>query len=48
LAHGHAVLGTYTAGGTVVTTRCTDWVHGPPGRSPAVETITATILGRLG
>jgi hypothetical protein len=48
LAHGHAVLGTHTAGGTVVTTGCTDWVHGLSGRSPAVETITGTILGRLG
>jgi hypothetical protein len=48
LRHGHAVLGTYTRGGTVVTTGCTDWVHGLSGRSPAVEAITSTLLTRLG
>jgi len=48
LRAGPRPLGTYTAGGTVVTTGCTDWVHGLSGRSPAVEKITATILGRLG
>jgi hypothetical protein len=48
LAYGHAVLGTYTRGGTVVTSGCTDWVHGLDGASPAVEQITRTILDRLG
>ena len=49
IAHGHAVLGTYTssAGGTVVTSGTTDWVHGLAGRDPQVERITATILERL-
>lgn len=28
LRHGHAVLGTYTRGGTVVTTGCTEWAYG--------------------
>jgi hypothetical protein len=50
IAHGHAVLGTYTsaAGGTVITTGCTDWAHGLAGRDPQVERITANILDRLG
>ena len=47
LAHGHAVLGTYTRGGTVVTSGCTDWVHGLDGASPAVEQITRNIIDRL-
>lgn len=48
LAHGHAVLGTYTRGGTVVTTGCTEWVHGLAARDPQVEQVTRTILRRLG
>jgi hypothetical protein len=48
LAYGHAVLGTYTQGGTVVTSGCTDWVHGLDGASPAVEQITRNVLDRLG
>ena len=49
IEHGHAVLGTYTspAGGTVVTSGCTDWAHGLTGRDPQVERITANILDRL-
>ena len=47
-AAGHAVLGTYTRGGTVVTSGCTEWAHGLDGRSPQVETITHTILRSLG
>ena len=49
IAHGHAVLGSYTsrAGGTVVTSGCTDWAHGLAGRDPQVERITATVLDRL-
>jgi hypothetical protein len=49
IAHGHAVLGTYTApsGGTVVTSGSTDWAHGLAGRDPQVEQITATVLDRL-
>lgn len=50
IAAGHAVLGSWTspAGGTVVTTGCTDWAHGLTGLDPAVERITANILDRLG
>lgn len=48
IAHGHAVLGTYTAGGTVITTGCTDWAHGLAGRDPQVERITANVLDQLG
>ncbi|MCI3948516.1 MAG: hypothetical protein K0R11_450 [Acidimicrobiales bacterium] len=49
IAHGHAVLGTWTspAGGTVVTSGSTDWAHGLSGRDPQVEQITRTILDRL-
>jgi len=49
IAHGHAVLGTYTSagGGTVVTSGSTDWAHGLAGRDPQVERITHNILRRL-
>lgn len=45
---GAAILGTYTRGGTVVTTGTTDWAHGLRGKDPAVERITANVLDRLG
>lgn len=50
IAHGHAVLGSYTSagGGTVVTSGCTDWAHGLAGRDPQVERITANVLDTLG
>ncbi len=50
IAHGHAVLGSYTSpgGGTVVTSGSTDWAHGLAGRDPQVERITANVLTRLG
>jgi|SRR5581483_8643379 len=50
IAHGHAVLGTYTSpgGGIVVTSGSTDWAHGLAGRDPQVEQITRNILDRLG
>lgn len=44
---GSCVLGSYTNGGTVVTTGCTEWVRGLEGRDPAVERITRNILNRL-
>jgi hypothetical protein len=46
LRHGHAVLGSYTRGGTVFTTGCTDWAHGLG--DPAVERVTRNVLDRLG
>jgi hypothetical protein len=46
--HGHAVLGAYTRGGTVVTSGSTEWVHGLAERDPQIERITANILERLG
>jgi len=50
IAHGHAVLGTYTSsgGGTVVTSGSTDWAHGLVGRDEQVEQITRNLLDRLG
>ncbi|MGK2950451.1 MAG: N,N-dimethylformamidase beta subunit family domain-containing protein [Acidimicrobiales bacterium] len=50
LAHGHAVLGTYTsaAGGVVVTSGSTDWAHGLAGRDPQVEQITRNVLDLAG
>jgi hypothetical protein len=50
LAHGHAVLGTYTSpsGGTVVTTGCTDWAYGVAGGDAVVQRITRNVLDRLG
>ena len=44
---GNAVMGTYTRGGTVVTTGTTDWSHGLRGKDPAVERITRNVLDRL-
>lgn len=44
---GAAVLGTYTRGGTVVTTGSTDWAHGLRGGDPIVERITRNVLDRL-
>ena len=44
---GAAVLGTYTQGGTVVTTGTTDWAHGLKGNDPVVVRITKNILDRL-
>jgi hypothetical protein len=46
-AEGAAVFGTYTRGGTVVTTGTTDWAHGLRGGDPVVERITRNILDRL-
>jgi hypothetical protein len=44
---GNSVLGTYTGGGTVVTTGTTDWSHGLRGKDPVVEQITRNVLDRL-
>ena len=46
-ALGAAVFGTYTRGGTVVTTGSTDWAHGLQGGDETVERITRNILDRL-
>jgi hypothetical protein len=45
---GHAVLGSYTRGGTVVTVGTTDWSHGLAGGDRAVAQITRNVLDRLG
>jgi len=47
LAHGNAVLGTFTAGGTVVACGSTDWVFGLAGGDPLVERVTRNALDRL-
>ncbi|MEZ6052913.1 MAG: DUF6605 domain-containing protein [Planctomycetaceae bacterium] len=44
---GAAVLGTYTRGGTVVTTGTTDWSHSLKGNDPTVIQITRNIIDRL-
>lgn len=44
---GAAVLGTYTQGGTVVTSGTTDWAHGLRGNDPVVIQITRNVLDRL-
>ena len=43
-----AVLGTYTRGGTVVTTGSTDWAHGLCGKDSVVEQVTKNVLDKLG
>lgn len=45
---GHAVLGVYERGGTVVTVGTTDWSHGLRGNDPTVVRITKNVLERLG
>jgi hypothetical protein len=45
LRHGHAVLGTYTRVGTVVSVGCTEWAYGLG--DPVVAQITRNILGRV-
>ena len=45
---GHAVIGTYTRGGTVVTVGSTDWAFGLRGNDPAVTRITKNVLDKLG
>lgn len=44
---GASVLGTYTQGGTVVTSGSTDWSHGLSGNDPAVTQITKNVLNKL-
>jgi hypothetical protein len=44
---GHAVIGVYKRGGTVVTVGTTDWSHGLRGKDPAVMRITRNVLDRL-
>ncbi len=45
---GHAVVGTYTRGGTVVTVGTTDWSHGLRGNDPVVVQVTKNVLNKLG
>ncbi len=47
LAHNHAVMGTYTRGGTVFTAGTTDWAYGLAGQDPDIMKITRNVLGRL-
>lgn len=47
LAHNHAVMGTYTRGGTVFNSGTTDWVYGLLGHDAAVEQVTRNVLDRL-
>jgi N,N-dimethylformamidase beta subunit-like protein len=46
LRHGHAVLGTYTSGGTVVSVGCTEWAYGLG--DPVVAQVTRNILAGPG
>jgi hypothetical protein len=45
---GHAVIGTYTRGGTVVTVGSTDWSFGLRGNDPAIVRVTKNVLDKLG
>lgn len=47
LAHGQAVMGVYSNGGTVFTSGCTEWVFGLTGGDPLIERITRNVLDRL-
>lgn len=50
VAHGHAVLGTFTTpgGGVVITSGTTDWVWGLAEHDRQIKQITSNILTRLG
>ncbi|HEX5608904.1 MAG TPA: N,N-dimethylformamidase beta subunit family domain-containing protein [Solirubrobacterales bacterium] len=48
IAHGNAVMGMYTKGGTVFTSGCTDWTCGIEGRDPVIVQITRNLIRRLG
>ncbi|MBN9118151.1 MAG: hypothetical protein J0I06_03130 [Planctomycetes bacterium] len=45
---GHAVVGTYARGGTVVTVGSTDWSFGLRGNDPNITRITKNALDKLG
>jgi len=45
---GHAVIGTYTRGGTVVTVGSTDWSFGLGGNDPHVSRVTKNVFEKLG
>lgn len=47
LSHNHAVMGTYTRGGTVFTTGTADWTYGLAGQDPAIMKITRNVIDRL-
>jgi len=47
LSYNHAVMGTYTRGGTVFSAGTTDWSYGLDGHDPMVERITRNVLDRL-
>jgi len=47
IERGAAVMGTYTRGGTVFTTGCTEWVRGLQAKDPLVERITRNVLDKL-
>lgn len=46
LRHGHAVLGTYTRNGTVVSVGCTEWAYGLG--DPAVAQVTRNVFAAAG
>jgi hypothetical protein len=45
-AWGHCVMGTFSRGGTVFTTGCTDWAYGL-GHDAQVDRVTTNVLARL-
>jgi hypothetical protein len=47
LAHNHAVMGTFTRGGTVFNAGTADWAYGLDD-DPDVQRVTANVLDRLG
>lgn len=48
MMHGHAVLGSFTRGGTVVAAGCTEWAAALAAGDAQIALITRTILDRLG
>ncbi len=47
LSHNHAVMGTYSRGGTVFTAGTTDWSYGLAGKDADVMRMTRNVLDRL-
>jgi hypothetical protein len=47
LSHNHAVMGTYSRGGTVFSAGTTEWSYGLDAHDPMVERITRNVLDRF-
>jgi hypothetical protein len=47
LAHGHAAMGLFEAGGTVFTAGTTDWAWGLANQDAVIEKVTRNLIDRF-